>query len=169
MLPCSAQVSTPFAGEVVESADAYLFAGAVFNDYSTVGYSLNLQDAKMIKVDPYRVTIAGGKNGQVSPGPCGSGVWGSGLGAGADGGGTLFPGSSRSAAGLHRPAGGADSGSCVRRREQPELLTPPTPPTMSLFFFSVPPEPRHGGCACVRVALRMRASSSAILRARSSG
>lgn len=38
------QMSSPFAGEVVESADAYLFAGAVFTDYSTAGYSLNLSE-----------------------------------------------------------------------------------------------------------------------------
>jgi TPP-dependent 2-oxoacid decarboxylase len=31
------QVSTAYAAETVESADAYLLAGAVFNDYTTTG------------------------------------------------------------------------------------------------------------------------------------
>ncbi|GAB4814493.1 hypothetical protein N2152v2_001539 [Parachlorella kessleri] len=60
------QMSSPSAGEVVESADAYLFAGAVFTDYSTAGYSLNLSESKMVKVEPFRVTVAGGKGGQVN-------------------------------------------------------------------------------------------------------
>ena len=118
-------LSSPFCGEVVESADAYVFAGAralpgrggqgqglgqgpplllqaggggqgqpggccarpplstasqgrrlswrcrpvlragpLMNDYATIGHSLNLQDAKMVRVDPYRVVVAGGQGGQ---------------------------------------------------------------------------------------------------------
>ncbi|KAL2633294.1 hypothetical protein R1flu_004773 [Riccia fluitans] len=53
-------VSTPYALEIVESADAYLFAGPVFNDYSSVGYSLLLKKEKMINVQPNRVTIGPG-------------------------------------------------------------------------------------------------------------
>jgi len=59
------QVSSPGCGEVVESADAYLFAGAIMNDYATVGYTLNLSDAKMVKCCEDRVSIAGGKDGLV--------------------------------------------------------------------------------------------------------
>lgn len=53
-------VSTAFCGEIVESADAYLFAGPIFNDYSSVGYSLLLKKEKAIIVEPDRVKIANG-------------------------------------------------------------------------------------------------------------
>ncbi|KAK9830951.1 hypothetical protein WJX81_001721 [Elliptochloris bilobata] len=53
------QVSTPFCAETVEASDAYLFAGPIFNDYTSVGYSLLLKEEKMIKVDVSRVTIGG--------------------------------------------------------------------------------------------------------------
>lgn len=53
-------VSTAFCAEIVESADAYLFAGPIFNDYSSVGYSLLLKKEKAIIVQPGRVVIANG-------------------------------------------------------------------------------------------------------------
>ncbi|KAA0060030.1 pyruvate decarboxylase 2-like [Cucumis melo var. makuwa] len=53
-------VGTAFCGEIVESADAYLFAGPIFNDYSSVGYSLLLKKEKAIIVEPDRVMIANG-------------------------------------------------------------------------------------------------------------
>lgn len=53
-------VSTSFCAEIVESADAYLFAGPIFNDYSSVGYSLLLKKEKAIVVQPDRVVIANG-------------------------------------------------------------------------------------------------------------
>lgn len=53
-------VSTAFCAEIVESADAYLFAGPIFNDYSSVGYSLLLKKEKAIILQPDRVTIANG-------------------------------------------------------------------------------------------------------------
>lgn len=53
-------VSTAFCAEIVESADAYLFAGPIFNDYSSVGYSLLLKKEKMIIVQPDRVAIGNG-------------------------------------------------------------------------------------------------------------
>ncbi|KAL2931674.1 Pyruvate decarboxylase 1 [Bienertia sinuspersici] len=53
-------VSTNFVGEVVESADAYIFVGPILNDYSSVGYSLLIKKEKMILVQPNRVTIANG-------------------------------------------------------------------------------------------------------------
>ncbi|XP_052174269.1 pyruvate decarboxylase 1 [Diospyros lotus] len=53
-------ISTAFCAEIVESADAYLFAGPIFNDYSSVGYSLLLKKEKAIIVQPDRVVIANG-------------------------------------------------------------------------------------------------------------
>ena len=53
-------VSTAFCAEIVESADAYLFAGPIFNDYSSVGYSLLLKREKSVIVQPDRVTVADG-------------------------------------------------------------------------------------------------------------
>ncbi|KAG6697707.1 hypothetical protein I3842_09G215000 [Carya illinoinensis] len=53
-------VSTAFCAEIVESADAYLFAGPIFNDYSSVGYSLLLKKEKAIIVQPDRVTVGNG-------------------------------------------------------------------------------------------------------------
>ncbi|KAL0429114.1 UNVERIFIED_CONTAM: Pyruvate decarboxylase 2 [Sesamum radiatum] len=53
-------VSTAFCAEIVESADAYLFVGPIFNDYSSVGYSLLLKKEKAIIVQPDRVIIGNG-------------------------------------------------------------------------------------------------------------
>ncbi|XP_075517272.1 pyruvate decarboxylase 1-like [Primulina tabacum] len=53
-------VSTAFCAEIVESADAHLFVGPIFNDYSSVGYSLLLKKEKAITVKPDRVTIGNG-------------------------------------------------------------------------------------------------------------
>lgn len=53
-------VSTAFCAEIVESADAYIFAGPIFNDYSSVGYSLLLKREKAIIVQPDRVVIGNG-------------------------------------------------------------------------------------------------------------
>ncbi|KAJ0088340.1 hypothetical protein Patl1_31380 [Pistacia atlantica] len=53
-------VSTAFCAEIVESADAYLFAGPIFNDLSCVGYSLLLKREKAIIVQPDRVVIGNG-------------------------------------------------------------------------------------------------------------
>lgn len=53
-------VSTTFCGEIVESADAYVFVGPIFNDYSSVGYSLLIKKEKTIVVEPNRVTIGNG-------------------------------------------------------------------------------------------------------------
>ncbi|KAJ4978705.1 hypothetical protein NE237_009485 [Protea cynaroides] len=50
-------VSTAFCAGIVESADAYTFAGSIFNDYSSVGYSLLLKKEKAIIVQPDRVVI----------------------------------------------------------------------------------------------------------------
>ncbi|XVF40377.1 hypothetical protein PTKIN_Ptkin01aG0108500 [Pterospermum kingtungense] len=53
-------VSTSFCGEIVESADAYVFVGPIFNDYSSVGYSLLIKKEKAVIVQPNRVTIGNG-------------------------------------------------------------------------------------------------------------
>lgn len=53
-------VSTAFCAEFVESADAYLFAGPIFNDFSSVGHSLLLQKEKAVVVETDRVVIANG-------------------------------------------------------------------------------------------------------------
>lgn len=53
-------VSTNFCGEIVESADAYMFVGPIFNDYSSVGYSLLIKKEKSIIVQPNRVTVGNG-------------------------------------------------------------------------------------------------------------
>ncbi|WRX24036.1 Thiamine pyrophosphate enzyme [Theobroma cacao] len=53
-------VSTAFCAEIVESADAYLFAGPIFSDHTSVGYSLLLKKEKAIIVQPDRVVIASG-------------------------------------------------------------------------------------------------------------
>ncbi|KAG6516003.1 hypothetical protein ZIOFF_026450 [Zingiber officinale] len=53
-------VSTSFCAEIVESADAYLFAGPIFNDYSSVGYSLLLKEEKSIIIQPERVVVGNG-------------------------------------------------------------------------------------------------------------
>ncbi|KAL9257249.1 Pyruvate decarboxylase 1-like protein [Drosera capensis] len=53
-------VSTSFVSEIVESADAYVFVGPIFNDYSSVGYSLLVKKEKAIIVKPNRVTVGNG-------------------------------------------------------------------------------------------------------------
>ncbi|KAI3955464.1 hypothetical protein MKW92_025964 [Papaver armeniacum] len=53
-------VSSSFCGEIVESADAYVFVGPIFNDYSSVGYSLLIKKEKAIIIQPNRVTIGDG-------------------------------------------------------------------------------------------------------------
>ncbi|XP_028125610.1 pyruvate decarboxylase 2-like [Camellia sinensis] len=53
-------VSPAFCAEIMEFADAYLFAGPIFNDYSSVGYSLLLKREKAIIVQPERVVNENG-------------------------------------------------------------------------------------------------------------
>ncbi|KAL9255209.1 Pyruvate decarboxylase 4-like protein [Drosera capensis] len=53
-------VSTSFVSEIVESADVYVFVGPIFNDYSSVGYSLLVKTEKTIIVKPNRVNIGHG-------------------------------------------------------------------------------------------------------------
>jgi len=51
-------VSSPGCSEIIESADAYLFAGPVFTDYTTVGYNLPLKEGGLIDVAPHTVKVA---------------------------------------------------------------------------------------------------------------
>ncbi|MGH2413434.1 MAG: thiamine pyrophosphate-binding protein, partial [Microcystaceae cyanobacterium] len=59
------QVSSPGCAEIVESCDAYLFAGPIFNDYTTVGWSTLVNPEKLIEVQPDRVILAGEEYAQV--------------------------------------------------------------------------------------------------------
>lgn len=50
-------VSSPGCAEIVESSDTYLFAGPIFNDYTTVGWSALIQPGKLIDIQPDRVRL----------------------------------------------------------------------------------------------------------------
>ncbi|CAJ1975993.1 unnamed protein product [Sphenostylis stenocarpa] len=52
--------STPFCEEIVDSADAYLFAGPIFNDVISLGFSLPFKKEKAIVVLPNQVMIPNG-------------------------------------------------------------------------------------------------------------
>jgi len=52
-------VSSPGCSALVESADAVLAAGPIFNDYTTVGWTAQPAVSKTIHVDPGRVHVAG--------------------------------------------------------------------------------------------------------------
>ncbi|KAH7851171.1 hypothetical protein Vadar_008133 [Vaccinium darrowii] len=51
---------TSYCGEIVESADAYVFVGPIFNDYSSVGYSSLIKKETSVIVQPKHVTIGNG-------------------------------------------------------------------------------------------------------------
>ena len=51
--------SSPGCREVVESSDAYLFAGPIFSDYTTVGFSALIQPARMVEASPERILVEG--------------------------------------------------------------------------------------------------------------
>ncbi|MBD3886494.1 pyruvate decarboxylase [Phormidium tenue FACHB-886] len=59
------QVSSPGCAEIIESCDAYLFAGPIFNDYTTVGWSSLINSEKQIEVQPDRVILSGQEYTQV--------------------------------------------------------------------------------------------------------
>ena len=52
-------VSTPGCADIVESSDLYLYAGATFTDYTTVGHSMLIDESKRIVVGPHSVTLPG--------------------------------------------------------------------------------------------------------------
>ncbi len=58
--------SSPGCAEIIESCDAYLVAGPVFNDYTTAGGSCSIDRAKLIEVQPDRVILAEAEYAQVN-------------------------------------------------------------------------------------------------------
>ena len=50
-------VSSAGVAEIVESADAYLFAGAILSDYATAGYSALIDPKKMLSANPNDVRL----------------------------------------------------------------------------------------------------------------
>jgi pyruvate decarboxylase len=54
-------VSSPGVAALVESADAYLFAGGLLSDYSTSGYSALIDPKKLLLANPDDVLLAGAR------------------------------------------------------------------------------------------------------------
>lgn len=52
-------VSSPGCSEIIESSDRYLFAGPLFSDYTTTGYSALLEPHKLILAGPQTVRVDG--------------------------------------------------------------------------------------------------------------
>jgi pyruvate decarboxylase len=50
-------VSSPHCAEIVESADCYIFVGAIFNDYTTTGWSTLISADKLIYIGRDFVTV----------------------------------------------------------------------------------------------------------------
>ncbi|WP_120632906.1 thiamine pyrophosphate-binding protein [Ruegeria sp. EL01] len=50
-------VSTPGCGEIVDAADALLFVGPVFTDYTTTGHQLGFDAGKAVMIDPNSVQL----------------------------------------------------------------------------------------------------------------
>ncbi len=53
------EVSSPDCAEIIESSDCQIFAGPIFNDYTTTGWTALINHAKSITADPDTVTVAG--------------------------------------------------------------------------------------------------------------
>lgn len=51
-------VSSPGVASLVESSDAYLFAGGLLSDYSTTGYSALIDPKKMLLANPHDVRVS---------------------------------------------------------------------------------------------------------------
>ena len=71
-------VSSPGVAALVESADAYLFAGAILSDYSTTGYSALIDPAKLLLLNDDEVCLPGAplygrRAGGFPGGTCGPG------------------------------------------------------------------------------------------------
>ncbi len=54
-------VSSPGVAALVESADAYLFAGGLLSDYSTTGYSALIDPKKLLLANPDDVRLPGAR------------------------------------------------------------------------------------------------------------
>lgn len=52
-------VSSPGCSEIIESSDRYLFAGPLFSDYTTTGYSALIDPHKLILAGPQTVRVDG--------------------------------------------------------------------------------------------------------------
>jgi len=53
------EVSSPDCAEIVESSDCQIFAGPMFNDYTTVGWTALIGPGKLIQADPDSVSFEG--------------------------------------------------------------------------------------------------------------
>ncbi|MBS1063838.1 alpha-keto acid decarboxylase family protein [Gluconobacter wancherniae] len=53
------EVSSPGVEDVIKSADAIISLAPVWNDYSTVGWRDSVRGARVLEVDPNRVTVGG--------------------------------------------------------------------------------------------------------------
>ncbi|MDZ4742534.1 MAG: thiamine pyrophosphate-binding protein [Verrucomicrobiota bacterium] len=53
------EVSSPDCAEVVESSDCQIFAGPIFNDYTTTGWTTLINHKKSIQIGPDFVIVAG--------------------------------------------------------------------------------------------------------------
>ena len=54
-----AGLSSPHAGSVVENSDLMIFAGAVLNDYTTVGWTALINCKTSIEMFPRKVVVCG--------------------------------------------------------------------------------------------------------------
>jgi pyruvate decarboxylase len=59
-------VSSPGVAGLVESADAYLFAGAILSDYATAGYSALINPKKLLQANPDEVRLPDALYGEVA-------------------------------------------------------------------------------------------------------
>ncbi len=50
-------ISTPYCGETVTIADKYLFAGPVFNDVTTVGFTHPIVNERLVEVQMDHVSV----------------------------------------------------------------------------------------------------------------
>jgi indolepyruvate decarboxylase len=51
--------SSPGCREVVEASDAYFFAGPIFSDYTTVGFTALIQPGRLVEASPERIMVEG--------------------------------------------------------------------------------------------------------------
>ncbi len=59
------EISTPGAREIVDWSDGVVCLGALFNDYSTVGWTAVLKDSDVLTADPDRVRLDGHDFGRI--------------------------------------------------------------------------------------------------------
>ena len=54
-----ADISSPHVSSVVENSDLMIFAGAVLNDYTTVGWTALINPKTSIEMFPFKVIVCG--------------------------------------------------------------------------------------------------------------